>query len=83
MTEEVNSSIFETLLHVTKNASETQAIESSISVHLIQTHKPHSEARSVSKALPLAGKGYFQGGKKSLLIKNFSVCVISITDTLI
>lgn len=83
MTEEANSSIFETLLHITKNASETQAIESSINVHLIQTHKPHSEARSASKASPLARTGYFQGGKRSVLIKNFSVCVISITDTFI
>lgn len=60
-----------------------QAVESSVSEHLIQTHKPHSEARSISKVLSLATTGYFQDGKKSTLIKNLSLCVISITDTFI
>lgn len=83
MTKEVNSLIFETLLHVMKDASETQAVGSPISVHLIHTHKLHSEARSVSKALSLTSPGYFQLGKTSVPIKNFSVCVISITDTFI
>lgn len=49
MTEELNSSIFETLLHVMKDASETQAIESSISVHLIQTYKAHSRGKITLK----------------------------------
>lgn len=83
MTTEVNSLIFETLLHITKDASETQAVESPVSVHLNHTHKLHSEATSVSKTPSLTSSGYFKVGKKSVLIKNFSVCVISITDKFI
>lgn len=74
MTEEVNSLIFEILLHIMKDASATQAIEFSISVHLIQTHKPHSEAGWVSKALSLASTGYFQAGEKVSAHQKF-LCV--------
>lgn len=47
-------------------------------------HTRHTqEAESLSKSLSLTSTGYFQGGKESVLNKNFGVCVISITDRFI
>lgn len=67
-----------------KDASETQAIESSISVHLIQTCKAHSRGRITLKIPVFNQYRLFSRWERVSAEQEFwCVCVISITDRFI